>query len=111
MSDEREQDIKRVGDAAIRDEREQDIKQVGRVAIRVEGEQIVARYAMPDTMDGAVWLASVSLHAANQDALVFAKFREMAKLIVDTILEEATGKKPAWSDPVGAPEHERAGRG
>ncbi len=37
----------------------------GRLAMRVEGNNWVAYYAMPYTMEGAVWLGSIAMGAVQ----------------------------------------------
>lgn len=84
------------------------MKQIGRLAIRAEGDKVTAYYALIDTMDGALWLASVNRSAADIPE-VWAAFKDMARAIVGQILFEKTGVRPTWGGEEAAPEHERSG--
>jgi hypothetical protein len=82
---------------------------MGRLALRVEGNLWCAYYAMPDTMNGAVFLGSIRLQFV-EDAERKLVFMALMKEAVGDILEENTGERPQW--PEGeqlAPEHERGG--
>jgi hypothetical protein len=79
----------------------------GRVAFRVDGNLWVAYWAMPDTMDGAVFLASIPAAAAQGD--MKHRFMNMAKDIAAHALKDIIGADVAWTDAL-APEHEKAGR-
>jgi hypothetical protein len=83
--------------------------QVGRLAIRREGENVNAYYAMPGTMEGALWLASIKSTAADQPG-VLEIFMDLGRAIVGEILFEETGQRPTWGGPEQAAEHERGGR-
>ena len=64
-----------------------------------------AYWALPDTMDGAVFLGSIPLVAVKQNQQLKADFVEMTKAVVSTLVPSAT-----WPDPYKpAPEHERGG--
>jgi hypothetical protein len=87
------------------------LQKIGRIAIRTEGDILVARYAMPDTMEDAIFLASISKSACDLDRGIFEAFMQLARTIVAVILKDTTGADVTWKDPERAPEHERAGRG
>jgi hypothetical protein len=84
--------------------------EVGRLALRVEGETWQAYYALSDTMNDAIPLASIRM------ALVMSQERKEAFIAlmrecVGDIIEAETGHRPAWPEPPHrAPEHERSGR-
>lgn len=88
------------------------MKQIGRLAMRHEGANWNAYYAMPGTMDGAIFLGSIAMrfiegHPDRKDAFIGFMREAVADLI-----EELTGQRPSWPDgPQPAPEHERAGHG
>lgn len=84
-------------------------KQMGRLALRVEGDWWVAYYAMPDTMADAIDLGRIRM-AAVQDQTHKQAFMALMQHFVGDIILENLGVAPDWNDPVGAPEHERAGR-
>lgn len=86
-------------------------EQMGRLTLRVEGDLWVARYALPDTMEGAIFLGSIAM-AFVQDRGRKARFMSLMRDAVSDILEEHLGTRPIWPEPEGrpAPEHERAGR-
>jgi hypothetical protein len=85
-------------------------KTAGRLALRSEGNLWVAYYAMPETMDGAIFLGSIQLRFV-QDKTRKAVFMELMRQAVSDILEEIMGERPTWPEPEGqpAPEHERGG--
>lgn len=86
-------------------------QQVGRLAMRVEGHLWVAYYALPDTMDGALFLGSIQM-AFVQDPGAKQTFMGLMRDAVSAIITEKAGVAPDWPDPDGqpAPEHERSGR-
>ena len=81
-------------------------KQIGRLAFRVEGDNWSAYYAMPDTMEDALHLASIRMNAVKVLARR-AAFMSLMQDIVADLIEEATGARPTWNEPQTAPEHER----
>lgn len=84
-------------------------KEIGRLAMRQEGGTWVAYYALPNTMDGALFLGSVkmSIIIGHPDRKQF--FMDMMKDAVTDIIEEKTGERVGWKGEVTAPEHERSG--
>jgi len=84
-------------------------RRMGRLAMRVEGDWWVAYYAMPDTMEDALDLGRIRM-AAVQDQTHKQAFMTLMQHFVGDIILEIFGEIPDWNDPVGAPEHERAGR-
>lgn len=87
------------------------IAQVGRLAMRHEGENWNAYYAMPGTMEGAIFLGSIRMGAVVDNAERKQAFMLMMRDIVTDIIESHTGYRPTWGGPERAPEHERAGQG
>jgi hypothetical protein len=83
---------------------------VGRLALRVEGENWVAYYAMPGTMEGALFLGSVRTVFVDRDPARKQAFMDMMREAVGDIIEDLVGVRPVWGGPETAPEHERAGR-
>ncbi len=83
--------------------------QVGRLAMRQEGENWVAYYAMPDTMEGAIFLGAIHMGAVRKNQKRKLEFMTMMREVVADILEETTGVRPTWDEPHLAPEHERSG--
>lgn len=85
---------------------------MGRLALRHEGANWNAYYAMPGTMEDAIFLGSIAMrfvvgNTARRDA-----FMAFMREAVADLIEELTGQRPSW--PEGeqpAPEHERAGHG
>lgn len=78
---------------------------VGRLALRVEGETWVAYYALPDTMEGAIVLATIRM-ALVEDGDRKRAFMELMKSAIGDFL---AGKVEMGIEQP-APEHERAGR-
>lgn len=89
------------------------LQQVGRVAFRHEGDYWNAYYALPDTMDGALLIASIHMGAVSGGDNEFRKiaFMELAKGIANDILRAAGHPITMDGQPHAAPEHERAGHG
>ena len=85
------------------------IPQVGRLAMRHEGESWNAYYALPGSMDGAIFLGAIRMGAVVSNAERKQAFIEMMRDIVSDIIEEQTGYRPTWGGPQTAPEHERSG--
>jgi hypothetical protein len=85
-------------------------QKMGRLAMRVEGNLWCAYHALPDTMEGALFLGSIR-KVFVEDAERKLVFMELMKEAVSDLLEDKTGERPMW--PEGeqpAPEHERGGK-
>lgn len=81
---------------------------LGRLAMREEGENWNAYYAMPDTMEGAIYLGSIRLGlVARKDRK--RAFMSLMRECVSDIIEQKAGVRPKWPDKGGqpAPESER----
>lgn len=79
--------------------------------MRVEGDKWTAYYAMPNTMDGAVYLGQIRMRFVADRARKDA-FMALMREAVSDLIESEIGTRPTWPDgPTPAPEHERAGRG
>lgn len=85
--------------------------QIGRLAMRQEGENWNAYYALPTSMDDPIFLGSIRMAAVIGNEERKAAFIDMMRDVVSDIIEDATGVRPMWGGPTGAPEHERAGSG
>ncbi len=85
-------------------------EQIGRLAFRHEGTLWVAYYALKETMDGALFLGSIRMAAVVNNPARRAAFMDMMRGLVADVLEEKTGQRPVWKEPVSAPEHERGGK-
>ena len=86
------------------------MNKTGRLALRSEGDLWVAYYALPASMEGAIFLGSIQLRFV-QDKVRKAVFMGLMREAVSDIFEEITGERPTWPEPEGqpAPEHERGG--
>lgn len=84
-------------------------QQMGRLAMRQEGKSWNAYYAMPDTMDGAIFLGSIRLAAVTNNPERKQAFMDMMRDVVSDVIEERAGITPDWGGPVTAPLHEKAG--
>jgi hypothetical protein len=93
------------GEAAMSDR----ATKIGRLALRHEGESWNAYYAAPDTMQDAIWLGSLHIKLALRPANKTAFMALMRDCVAD-IIEEQTGRRPRWNEPVAAPEHEKGSR-
>lgn len=83
-------------------------KKIGRLAFRVEGDNWSAYYAMPDTMQGALHLASIRMRCIENINRKRAFMGLMQDIVAD-LIHEAVGERPSWNEPQQAPEHERGG--
>lgn len=85
------------------------LQKIGRLAFRVEGDTWRAYYALTETMDGAIPLASIAMRFV-QDPGRKDRFIALMRDAVADLIEESTGTRPQWPDPPQtAPEHERSG--
>jgi hypothetical protein len=84
------------------------MKEIGRLAMRAEGNLWVGYYAVPDTMEGALFLGSIQMQFV-QDKDRKEIFMDLMREAVGDIIEEKTGQRPSWTKPHRAPEHERGG--
>lgn len=84
-----------------------DLQQVGRLALRHEGSLWVGYFAMPNTMEGAIFLGSIRMQFV-QDKQRKKAFMRLMREAVNDILEEQLGKRPIWKIRP-APESERGG--
>lgn len=73
-------------------------RQIGRLAFRVEGRMWVAYYALPDSMEGALLLGSISMGAvqAPQHKQAFIKLMQD---VISRALINKVGSKPTWAVP------------
>jgi hypothetical protein len=84
--------------------------QVGRLALRVEGAAWNAYYAMPDTMEGALWLGSIAMATVADNPERKEAFMDLMKGIVGEFLNDFYQQPVTWPDPPQrAPERERSG--
>jgi hypothetical protein len=84
---------------------------MGRLALRKEGSHWNAYYALPGTMDGAIWLGSIAMRFVLDEKRK-NQFIDMMRACVSDLVEELIGHRPEWPDGVQpAPEHERSRNG
>lgn len=83
---------------------------IGRLALRHEGANWNAYYALPGTMDGAIFLGSIAMRFVVGQPERSKVFMDLMREAVSDLIEELTGQRPTWPEGVQpAPEHERAG--
>lgn len=83
------------------------LAQIGRIAFRVEGENWNAYFALPDNMNGAIYLGTMRLALVERPDRKNA-FIGLMRDTVGDIMEETLGVRPTWpTAPRPAPEHER----
>jgi hypothetical protein len=83
--------------------------EIGRLALRQDGPLWVAYFAAPDTMDGAVKIASILLTCVA-DPKHKATFMALMRDIVSDIIESNIGHRPDWPQPDGQPPKESESR-
>jgi hypothetical protein len=87
-------------------------QQPGRLALREEGSLWVAYYALPETMDNAIFLGSIRMAFVVGHPDRKAAFMALMKEALSDLVEESVGARLEWPNPERpAPEHERGGRG
>ena len=83
--------------------------QIGFLAMWREGQNWNAYYALQNTMEGAVFLGSISLGAIVDNPDRKEAFMQMMCDIVADLIEAKTGERPTWGAAVTATEHEKSG--
>lgn len=83
-------------------------KSVGRLALRVEGDNWTAYWAKPDTMDGAMWLASIRMVFVQDEARQEAFKSLLVEALAEVFADKLGTPVEAW-DQRPAPESERSG--
>lgn len=85
-------------------------QKIGRLALREEGSMWNAYYALPDTMEGAIFIGSIAMRFVRDHELRRNIFIGLMRDAVSDLMEELLGARPTWPEgPVTAPEHERGG--
>lgn len=80
--------------------------------MREEGTLWCAYYAMPDTMDKAIFLGSIRMRFVAGHSERRTAFMDMMRDALGEMLKEQVGTPPVWPEGVQpAPEYERGGRG
>jgi len=85
------------------------LQQAGRLALRHEGKMWNAYFALPNTMDGAVFLGSIAVAAVIDNVNRKEDFMRLMKSFVADILADRAGARLLWWDAHEAPESERGG--
>lgn len=85
-----------------------DVQKMGRLAFRGEGKSWNCYYALPGTMEGALFLGSIALRFVDSPERK-AQFMAVMRECFSDVMEDITGHRPTWPDPDGlpAPEAER----
>ncbi len=84
-------------------------QKVGRLAMRQEGNTWNAYYAMPDSMEEAIFLGSIKIRLVDKPDRKEAFLSLMRECVAD-MLEEVTGTRPTYLEGAKpAPESERSG--
>lgn len=85
------------------------LAQVGRVAFRIEGANWNAYWALPDSMRGAVFIASTRFAVVDGKPDRKREFMAFVRAAISDIFFEQYGDRPQWPEPEGraAPDHER----
>jgi hypothetical protein len=80
-----------------------------RLAFREEGGVINAYFADNDTMDDAIFMASISKKLCEADREIFQRWREVVGDGFAAFVQATTGTRPIIGEVEAAPEHEKAG--
>ena len=78
-----------------------------RLAMRVEGNKWNAYVAQLDTMEKAIWIGSIALALVEKNTARKDAFLALMTSSLADAIEELVGRRPTWSEPEQAPEHER----
>ena len=81
-----------------------------RLSFRVEGDWWNAYVAAPNKMDGARHIGSILMAAVRDNQDRKQAFMDLMQSFLGDIIAEVFGSQPEWSEPVQAPQSERAGR-
>ena len=88
---------------------EEKFEQMGRLALRQEGGNWNAYYALPYTMDDAIFLGSIRMNLVMANKERKRAFMDLMQESVADIVENQFGVRPSWGGETTAPEHEKAG--
>jgi hypothetical protein len=82
-------------------------QKVGRLAFRVEGDNWACYYAMPDSMERAIWMGTIRMGlVANPERKQM--FMDLMKHALSEFIKESTGQLPEmWKEEL-ASESERS---
>jgi hypothetical protein len=80
-----------------------------RLAMREEGVFWNAYLALPDTMDRAKLIGSISIGAVKQDPKMREEFQALMQKVLANAIEDVTGDRPDTWDIGPAPQSERSG--
>jgi hypothetical protein len=84
--------------------------QMGRLAMRIEGDMRRAYYALPDTMEGALYLGELHMAAAELPGFR-QRFLHLMRDAVTSLIQQRTDITMAWPNaPQAEPDHERKER-
>ena len=86
-----------------------DMQSIGRLVMRVEGRSWNAYYALPDTMDGAVYLGTIRMAAVTGNLERKQAFADLMRGVVSEFHEKIFGERPSFDSPKRLPERERVG--
>lgn len=75
---------------------------IGRLAMREEGDEWRAYYALPNTMQGAIFLGSIRMRFVMSEERKSA-FMGLMREAVGDLIEEKLGVRPEWGGPKTAP--------
>lgn len=81
----------------------------GRLALRVEGDNWNAYFAKHNTMEGAIFMGSIPMAFVVDRPERKEQFMRLMKDCFDDFIEEQTGVRSKWDEPIAAPESERTG--
>jgi len=80
-----------------------------RLALRQEGSFWNAYLALPDTMENAKLIGSISMGAVVQDQKIKKDFMKLMQRVLGNAIKDTTGEKPKDWVVSSAPESERSG--
>jgi hypothetical protein len=83
------------------------MKEMGRLALREEGKQWNAYYALPDTMEGAIFLGSIAMRFVIDNPKRKQAFMKLMQDSIGDVIKELMGQRVYWPEPQPAPDHER----
>lgn len=84
--------------------------ELGRLAMRQEGAYWNAYYAPHmASMGEAILIGSIKMTVIQKDMDLKNAFMMLMQGSVSVAIEDSIGVAPNWSDPVTAPQHEKAG--
>lgn len=74
----------------------QELKRIGRLAFRHEGKFYNCYYALPNSMEKALFIGCVPFAAIRDDRLMQERFIELMRDVLNKVMSEKLGRPIEW---------------